>query len=319
MKIGVVGVHCRTTALAFRESLAKSLQSIPAEWASVTLCTCNRVEIYFSGERLWEIRRRLLAHIARLLPSKHVYTYSKKACFLHLALVTSGLDSPLFLESDIQRQVKRAYEQARSSSKLPKVVHYAFQKGLHVAKTLRALVPSESQTSLGLLIWEKSVARFANLAGKKLLLIGFSETNRRIYNYHHRKEWKEIAFSSRSLEAREFCRKKQIRFLPWKSSLYLHFDTIVVATSAKEYILFELPVKKSTLLFDISVPRLIDPAIEKGEIQLINMDHIDRIFSSQKQAKRSKKDVYVKLVEGHVERLVTSYEKEKLIYCSSMA
>ena len=120
MRIGVLGINHKSSELPVREMLARAClckfakqAEIAQELYCVVLSTCNRTEIYFSADDLAVAHTLILSCLREEVPEpfEHkLYTYFGFDCFLHLAMVTSGLDSVILGESEIQRQVKIAYE-----------------------------------------------------------------------------------------------------------------------------------------------------------------------------------------------------------------
>ncbi len=307
MKIGVVGVHCNTTPLDFREAFIKSMGFLQKDpFSFVVVSTCNRVEIYFSGPDLVKIQSALLACIQNIFPLEYLYSYFSKDCFAHLAKVASGLDSAILLESDIQRQVKVAYELSRKP--LPKDLHYAFQKALHISKTLRRSF-GKTSSSLESALWDLCFKE----KKEPLLFIGFSQTNRQIFAYFQKKWEGEMAFSSRRKEVEVFCRKKKAIIEPWMDlDSYARYPVWIVATATKKQISF---VKKETArcIIDLSVPRVISPTAKMEGVSLFNIEDLDRVFQKRKKQEHKKKSLYEELVKQHAGRLFNLYEEKALL------
>ncbi len=102
LRVGVIGINYKTADLSLRETFARISERISGERAlflnhpTVLLSTCNRTEIYFSGEDLAEVHSDLLSFFRPYLnePFEHLlYAYFGIDCFSHLSRVTSGLDS----------------------------------------------------------------------------------------------------------------------------------------------------------------------------------------------------------------------------------
>src|SRR5689334_5882365 len=137
MQIGLLGINHKLATIPLRESIAKaflkrfSMGRTVAQ--SVLLLTCNRAEIYFSGEDLASLHQDLLQTLREEVDEEFeqkCYSFFGRDSFLHLAHVTSGLDSAVLYETEIQGQVKCAYETAKMSSSLSKELHFLFQKCL---------------------------------------------------------------------------------------------------------------------------------------------------------------------------------------------
>ena len=67
-----------------------------------------------------------------------LYSYFGVDCFSHLTRVTLGLDSAIIGETEIQGQVKLAYENTSDYHPLPEALHFLFQKSLGISKKLRS-------------------------------------------------------------------------------------------------------------------------------------------------------------------------------------
>lgn len=143
MQVGIIGINHKSSPFEVREKLARIFRNQFASDYShnfILLSTCNRTELYFSSHQLAETHVNLLERLKYQIgeESIHVlYSYFGKDCFCHLVRVISGLDSAIFGESDIQRQVKVAYETRRKRQLLSHDLHFLFQKGLKIAKEIR--------------------------------------------------------------------------------------------------------------------------------------------------------------------------------------
>src|SRR5690554_1094898 len=115
LSVGVLGVNHKTANLPLREAIARAvvnLKSIFLPLQIVILSTCNRTEIYFSAEDLTEGHSHLLSFLRKAIDvpfEQAFYSFFGMDCFFHLCRVAAGLDSAIFAESEIQRQVRVAY------------------------------------------------------------------------------------------------------------------------------------------------------------------------------------------------------------------
>src|SRR6185503_11227665 len=112
MQIGVLGINHKSAEISRREQVAHACRirvsrdcEIAERYHCVVLSTCNRTEIYFSSDNLAEAHSALL-NVLRgeiEIPFEHkLYSFFGFDCFMHLARVTSGLDSVIIAESEIQ-------------------------------------------------------------------------------------------------------------------------------------------------------------------------------------------------------------------------
>src|SRR5256886_2225210 len=123
MSIAVFGVNHRTAPLEVRERFAHAAREVPGSLGRVLAAgarggvlpsTCNRTEFYLTepGDTVPEIVWTLLAE--RLVEGRGArefgYAHRDRDAVRHLYRVSSGLDSMLLGESQIQGQVREAWE-----------------------------------------------------------------------------------------------------------------------------------------------------------------------------------------------------------------
>lgn len=110
---------------------------------AVVLATCNRWELVAhlpEGIPLDEVRRRFVPHGQQRRP----YAYLGDGALEQLARVAAGLDSLNPGEDQIMKQVREAYLRARDAGHTDKLLSYAFERALRIAKRVRrevALAP----------------------------------------------------------------------------------------------------------------------------------------------------------------------------------
>jgi len=292
MQVGLIGANFKTADLALREKFALALTILQKQNFSfplVVISTCNRAEVYFSAGDLSHAKREILL----FLPSEiapHLYSYFGLDCFIHLARVCAGLDSAIWMESEIRRQVKLSYLKTKFKSK---DLHYLFQKSFRAAKKIRNSFASGA-SSLERMIWKLSKEMWEG----SYLFVGYSKTNRLIHSYLQRKGITNLTFASRTSFKNS---------IGWDDpSKFFDYDVIIVASAHDEYILkkhhYDLSSKKSSMIFDLSLPRLVD--LELSFLKLINIDQL--------QDKTSKKpDVGAEVVlKEHVTRLYDLFERK---------
>ena len=274
MRIGVIGINHKSAEIESREKLAKACQRrlggrfFFPELSYVQLSTCNRTEIYFSSPDLAVTHSYLLAIFREEIKEEfehQIYAYFGSDCFLHLAKVTAGLDSAVLGETEIQGQVKGCYAEGAKNRYLNSEIHYLFQKSLSLGKKLRSSVHLSSM-SLEQVVWQEASAHLGSLCTKRVLFVGVSEINRRIWKYIRQKSAPEITFCNRTYE--KMASLHGVYRLPWEElSSWQSYDLIVFATKAPEY-LISTGVKPALpqLLIDLSVPRNVDPVLIRLEL-----------------------------------------------------
>lgn len=261
MEIGVCGLNHLSSSVEFRERVAKRCARV--RFPGVILSTCNRTEVYFYAKDLAGCHEDILemlqdggGNYEHLL-----YSYFGEECFVHLARVVSGLDSAIVGETEILGQVKRAYE---NSGRMCHELHYLFQKCFKIGKEMR--------TQFHMPAWSLTLHHLIDKLsqGKKMLMIGNSQINRRMHPYLSKRY--DITWISKG----------------WEDSMqhlesWADFDLVVSATRASHYLIDSaLHATSQTTLFDLSVPRNINPELKGHPLcALYNIDELTQTLQNQ--------------------------------------
>ena len=189
-----LGISHKTAPVALRERLAFSEREAvafataatahAAVHEAVVICTCNRTEIYLVvGDPVAAETAVLgmLATRADIRPTELAEViYSPRNCDAarQLYRVTSGLESMILGEAEIQGQVKRAYEAALAAGVTGPTINRLFNAALTTGKRVR------SETAIGSTrVSAPSVAVdlartvLGDLAERHVVIIGAGETS----------------------------------------------------------------------------------------------------------------------------------------------
>ena len=190
----LLGTSHKTAPLAVRERIAlperraeqflAELKEHPEIREAVVVSTCNRTELYVVVSDPVEAETTVLGMFARqagLRPTElieAISTHTNCDAARHLYRVTSGLESMIVGEAEVQGQVKRAYEAALAARTTGPLTNKLFRAALATGKRVR------TETSIG--AGGASVASVAveaarnalggGLASRHVLIIGAGET-----------------------------------------------------------------------------------------------------------------------------------------------
>jgi glutamyl-tRNA reductase len=187
-----IGLNHRTVPLEILEKLTVPESRLPKALAdvhardnvseAVVLSTCNRTEVYAYAERFhgaFQDVRDFLAEVAFLPPedfSDFLYTFYDADAVAHLFSVTSGLDSAVLGENEIQGQVKNAWEAAQGEGTVGTVLNAVFRHALGVGKRVRTETRiSRSITSVSTAAVAMASDRLGGLADSRIVLLGAGE------------------------------------------------------------------------------------------------------------------------------------------------
>ncbi len=290
--IGVMGTHHHRAPLSLREAIVRAVERQEFGRPVVLLATCNRVELYFQGECEPEWRE---------LFQGQEYTLAGRSALRHLCEVTAGLDSALLGETEIQRQVKLAYLRAGA---LPSVLHFAFQKALKVGKEVRTRLPELPRRNLGSAMLALVRAQWDNWRERRVMLVGNSAVNRGLIALFTRQGITNVVLVTRSVGVELGCRVVGREAL----GLWREFDWVVLASKGDEVLLRDEggPLRTS-LVFDLSVPRLADPELG-SRLSLWNVEALEASLGRgcEGSAIRARG---LQLIEDALGRLLLSYQR----------
>ncbi len=185
MNLAAVGFNYRTAPVEVRERLHWPLSELPDLLSSIRdagasgvaiLTTCNRTEFYLSDpdSRVMAFVWKCIENRIGPSPERYGYVDHDREAATHLFRVAAGLDSMLLGESQIQGQVRDAWEASRETA--GPVLSRLFQSALTAGGRVRA------ETGLGegagsIPGAAVSVARkiFGDLGGRKAIVFGSGE------------------------------------------------------------------------------------------------------------------------------------------------
>lgn len=293
----VVGVNFRVAPVEVREKLACSKEEtrkilpllkkeIPVE-EIMLISTCNRVEAY--GYNVIDVSEKViekLLEIKRLPKSLKNYFYIKKGeeAVFHVFKVASSLDSMVVGEPQIVAQFKEAYQIAKESETVGKILNRLYEKALRASKRVRTETGiSKSAVSVSYAAVELAKKIFGDLKGASVLLIGAGEMGELAANYLRRLGAK-LHITNRTYEkALKLAKELEGSALRFEDlDNYLHLmDVVIVSTGAKHYVLTKELVEKAIkrrnyepmFIIDISVPRNVEPSV--GQIDSVFLYDID--------------------------------------------
>jgi glutamyl-tRNA reductase len=192
VSVVVIGLNHRTAPLELLERMAigegqhaKALHDLCTREhisEALVLSTCNRTEVYAVAERFhgaYSDIRGFLADFSFLPPedfSDHLYVHYDTAAVSHLLSVTAGIDSAVLGESEIQGQVKVAWERAREEGTAGPVLNLLLRHALEAGKRARTEtgiarhIASVSQAAVAM-----AGERLGSIAGKTVLVLGAGE------------------------------------------------------------------------------------------------------------------------------------------------
>lgn len=289
------------------------LRTKPEVSGGILLSTCNRMELFISFKH--ESSLSPFSLITEFLGIKSEdYThllknYTGKEVLFHLCYLSSGLKSQIFGEDQIITQVKLAQTMARSFQVTDSYLEVLFRLGITCGKKIRSeLHLTQRDTSMS-----HQVARHCESLGiSSVLVIGNGEMARHVSEILLANSC-TVTMSVRRYKHGEVELPKGVEGIDY-DKIYQWMpkvDGIVSATLSPHFTIdykrFQELSHKPKYLFDLAVPRDIDPKI--GTLPDMNLYNVDDLSQG---AGTEHREVLLK----ESETIIKKYEKEldKWIY-----
>jgi glutamyl-tRNA reductase len=328
--IGVIGISHKTASVEIREKVAlveSELETVVKGLLSsfdidgcMAISTCNRTEVYVSGEdfanqldgiRTWLDDYKSCRYFTN---DQQTYTLTGSDAVRHFYLVISGLDSQVLGEPQITGQVKESYNHARQLNATGTVLNKLFTFGLQAQKKIRTeTFLTDGAVSVSFASVELARKIFNKLHDKQVLLIGAGETAELAATHFVEKGIKRIHIANRTPEkARQLATRfhGQALGLDELESSLPQVDIVISATSGTEYVLTKQmmnPICKARrhrpiFLIDLAIPRDIEPATDElNDVYLYNLDDLNDVVQSNIEKRKHEIPKSMKIVDDYVE------------------
>ena len=283
-----------------REALADMKGRLASEAA--ILSTCNRTELYFSGEEPtaaaeWLARYHSLQP-AQLAP--YLYTRPQDQAVRHAFRVAAGLDSMVLGEPQILGQMKQAARVAESAGTLGTVLHRLFQRSFAVAKEVRSTTRvGAASVSMAAAAVKLAARIFPSLREQSVLFIGAGEMIELCATHFAAQGPARFMVASRTLErASRLAHRYNGEAIELRSLAdRLHeYDIVVSCTASSLPILGKGLVERALrarrrrpiFMVDLAVPRDIEPEVaELDDVFLYTVDDLAGIVSANLDSRRA--------------------------------
>jgi glutamyl-tRNA reductase len=294
VRFSLVGISHHVAPVELRERVALS-EGDAAELArtlgdAVCLSTCNRTEVYLSGDG----EARALASLERIAgePLGSVaYRMHDEAAAVHLFRVAAGLDSLVPGESEILGQVRSAYESVAPGP----LLDHVFRQALSLGKRVRSQTAiGESPASVPSAAAALAAQVFGELDGRRVLLVGAGRIGELAAGSLAARGATIAYVANRSPDAaRELAHRFGGQPLAQEelASRLGEVDVVLASTSAPGLVLHaaDVPARRRRPLFfiDIAVPRDVDPAVhELDGCYLYDIDDLEAVVSETLAGRR---------------------------------
>jgi glutamyl-tRNA reductase len=315
MSLYALGLNHHTAPLGVRERvvfhverLGVALNEAKRKLApeAAILSTCNRTELYLSGDAEEASRAAAgewLARFHSVEPRElepYLYVLPREQAVRHAFRVASGLDSMVLGEPEILGQMKEAARSAAAAGTLGTVLGKLFQRSFAVAKEVRSTTQVGANSVSMAAASVKLAARiFPSLKDQKVLCIGAGEMIELCATHFAAQGPARITVANRTLErAQALAHRFNARAIELRElAAHLHEHDIVVSSTAsslpilgKGMVERALKARRRLPMFmvDLAVPRDIEQEVgELDDVFLYTIDDLQGIVRGNLDARRA--------------------------------
>ena len=268
------------------DAILKEAKTLGVESLFV-VSTCNRAQFFAKTHNAFILKELYIKHskASEKEFEKYHFQLSGDDAVLHLFELCCGLDSLMLGDQQIVSQIKDAVKYASNKEMLDGFTHRLMQFVMQAYKDVRtdtAINEGPASVAHGAVLFIKQ--RYKSLKEKKIVLFGtgeIGETTAKNLLKHAHKEMVLINRTRSKAEAIADSLGLRVANIEDLEKELTNTDILIVATGAMEptvYTKHFKGVENNMLLLDLSVPRNIEPGIEKlNGVELIDMDQLNNI------------------------------------------
>jgi glutamyl-tRNA reductase len=303
---------------------------------AVLLSTCNRTEVYLYPSRdashLGVVERLLQGKAGELERPARDYLFEQRGdgVVRHLFQVSSGLDSMVTGEAEIQGQVREAYELAISLAVDPPmagpVLNRLFQMALSVGGRVRAETSiNEGSASVASVSVELARKIFGSLREKRVMILGAGATAELVVEALSREGVRGIMVANRTYDrAVELAQKLHGHAVHFDelSTALSSADIVLASTAAPHHVLSRETFRKAfpgrrghpLLIIDMAIPRDVDPTVgDEPEVFLYNVDDLRKIVDEHVQVRSEAIPAADRIIQSHSREFRTWYASLEVV------
>ena len=272
---------------------------------AVALSTCNRTEVYVAtpDPHLAEdaVADAIVAH-SRMSPDELAcarYVLRDDRAAAQLFRVASSLDSMVVGESEIQGQVRNAWELGKEEGSTGPILNQLFRQALEVGKSVRTQTRiGTGSASVPAVALDLAADVLSDLPASRVLLIGAGRMAEATAMALIQHGVREVVVANRTVgTARELADRVGGRGVGFDmlGTVLAGADIVISSTDAPHAnvrgtdlapVMADRP-ERPMVIVDISVPRDVDPAVASiPGVALFDIDDLERVVESTLNGRR---------------------------------
>lgn len=315
MNLLVLGLSHKTAPVEQREkaslsetearSLLRELLGSGVVSEAVALFTCNRTEVYAAAPDLLAAEDAVAAAIvthSRISPDELAcarYVLRDDRAAAQLFRVASSLDSMVVGESEIQGQVRAAWELGAEEGATGPILNQLFRQALEVGKSIRTQTHiGAGSSSVPAVALDLAEDVLSDLPGRKVLVIGAGRMAEATAHALVQHGVREVVVANRTVStARELAGRfggRGVGFDGMPEELH-GADIVISSTDAPHPILRRAAIAaamadragRPMVIVDISVPRDVEAAVaDLPGVALFDIDDLERVVEANLNGRR---------------------------------
>ncbi len=329
MSLKILGINHKTAPVALREKMAFSddrlitaLRTLKAQNGVaevVIVSTCNRTELYWTGEAtgpdmtLWLERH----HAPNLDLAPSLYTHQEQRAVEHTFTVASGLDSMVLGEAQILGQLKDAYRVAQDAGSTGPELNKLFQSAFSAAKRVR------TETRIGanaVSIASAAVAVakrvYSDLSERTALLVGAGEMIKLTARHLAAQSMHRIVIANRSVPRAQALATEIKGYAVGLDDIgreLAEADIVISCTASPVPIITKSLAKAAVharrrrpiFMVDLAVPRDIEAQVgDLEDVYLFSIDDLQQQIDQNRQQREAEAEAARRLIQEEVERFL---------------
>lgn len=320
----IVGISHHLASVEERERFAFARSDVDAlldeqrraSRSSLLLSTCNRCELYWSGDDDLEPWFRQLAQARRSAPDSLLVRHDGLAAVRHLFIVSAGLDSQILGETEILGQVRRAYDVARAAGTTTRdmdlILSAALSSGRRVrAETMLGRHPASVSSAAVDLIAE----RWGGIGSRPVVVLGAGEAAEGVLRALNERGASSVALlNRRPVRAKVLAEAWGASVGGWEEleQRVENADLLLVATASARPVVSAARLERvvrargnrELFVMDLAVPRNVEPAARDIHgVQLFDLDDLQRLCCPAAGAASAALDEAHRVIEDELTRL----------------
>lgn len=329
-RLYVVGINYKKTDAAIRGQFAISneqysnlLALAPSHHLTelFILSTCNRTEIYGFADNARQLAGLLCSNTSGSCETFLGIAYVKRGAeaIEHLFLVGAGIDSQILGDYEIVGQLKQAVKIARERNFIGPFLERMVNCVLQSSKSVKNQTELSGGTvSVSFAAIQYIREKYADLAGRKILLIGTGKigrnTCRNMVDY----------LGTRNITLMNRTEKRAAELAVETGVAHASLDDIAVHVATADIILVATNAEKPTLLtrhledhggklvIDLSIPCNVEgSAARLPDVTLVNVDELSKIKDETLQKREAEVPKAKAIIAEHIAELMNWHAMRK--------